>query len=598
MATKEQKKSDLEELSRNFSLILEQSQKIMEEFMRGAENDGAVPVAGQAAAANAFMEMLKHLAAHPEKIVEAQLELWRDWLRLLSYLNARMIGKEALAPSFDGHTRDKRFHDMAWEENITFNFIKQSYFLVSEWTKKLVHNVEGMDAETAQKVDFYTRQLLDAISPTNFLATNPEVLRETLASNGENLVKGLSHMLDDLKRGKGHLSISQTSEKAFEVGKNLAITKGEVVFRNDLIELIQYYPYGESVHKTPVLIVPAWINKYYILDMKPDNSLVRWLVEQGYTVFMISWVNPDKRLAAKSFEDYMGDGLLSAIGAVEKATDEKQVNLISYCLGGTLTAATAAYLKAKGEDAKIKSITYLTTLVDFSKPGDLGVFIDKSQINGIEEFVNKNGFFPGRDMAMIFSMLRARDLVWSFVINNYLMGREPFPFDLLYWNSDSTRLPACMHIFYLRNMYLENLLVKPGALKLNNVPIDISKITTPSYILSTREDHIAPWKSTYKATQLYKGKVRFVLSASGHVAGVVNPPSRNKYGHWVNDENPANADDWLKGAKEVHSSWWGDWDKWMNENDFTGAKIPARIPGEGKLKPICPAPGTYVKMKD
>ena len=460
--------------------------------------------------------------------------------------------------------------------------------------QRTVSDVEGVDSRTAKKIDFYTRQFVDAMAPSNFLMTNPEVIKATMDSNGENLVKGLKNMLEDLERGEGTLRISMTDYDAFEVGKNLAITKGKVVFQNELMQLIQYSPTTEKVHKAPVLIIPAWINKFYILDLQPENSYVKWLVEHGYTVFMISWVNPDEKLGKKAFDDYLLEGPLAALDAIEKATGEKEITAIGYCLGGTLLSITLAYLASKKQEKRIKSATFLTTMLDFSDAGELSVFIDEEQLKSLENKMESTGYLEGKDMAVTFNMLRANDLIWSFVVNNYLLGKDPFPFDLLYWNSDSTRMPAIMHSFYLRNMYQNNLLIKKGGIKLAGVPIDLSTVKTPAYFLSTREDHIAPWKSTYAGTKALGGPVRFVLAASGHIAGVVNAPHKKKYCHWVNDKNPATADAWINSSKEEAGSWWVNWNKWVHP--FAGEMVKARKPGDGKLKPIADAPGSFVKV--
>ena len=402
------------------------------------------------------------------------------------------------------------------------------------------------------------------MAPSNFVLTNPEVLRATIDSGGENLVNGLKHVLEDLERGKGRLMIKMTDLDAFEVGGNIAVTPGKVVFQNDLMQLIQYVPTTEKVQRRPLLIIPPWINKYYILDLRPDNSFVKWAASQGHTVFVISWVNPDERLAQKTFEDYMLEGPLAALDAMEQATGEREANVIGYCLGGTLLASTLAYMAVKGDD-RFKSATYFVTMTDFAEAGELSVFIDEEQLGALEERMNEHGYLEGSDMATTFNMLRANDLIWSFVVNNYLLGKEPFPFDLLYWNSDSTRMPAAMHAYYLRNMYQENKLIEPGALELAGVPIDLRKIKTPAFLLSTKEDHIAPWKSTYAATQIYHGPVKFVLSASGHIAGVINPPGKAKYGHWENAKLPKSPDDWLAAAKYVDGSWWPTWEKWVEQ---------------------------------
>jgi polyhydroxyalkanoate synthase len=344
------------------------------------------------------------------------------------------------------------------------------------------------------------------------------------------------------------------------------------------------------VYKTPLLVIPAWINKFYILDLQPENSVVKYFIDQGYTVFIISWVNPDERLSKKTFDDYMAEGPLAALDAIEKATGEKETSVVAYCLGGTLLSITLAWLTAKKQAQRVKSATYLTTMTDFSEAGELSVFVDEEQLKMLESRMSQQGYLEGSEMAMTFNMLRANDLIWSFVVNNYLLGKDPFPFDLLYWNSDSTRMPAAMHSFYLRNMYQNNLLIKKNALTIGGVKIDLGTIKTPSYLLSTREDHIAPWKSTYAATQVYGGPIRFVLAASGHIAGVVNPPTKNKYSHWLNEKLPASPDAWLEQAKESTGSWWPDWLKW--HAPFAGGKVPARKIG----KAIEAAPGSYVKV--
>jgi polyhydroxyalkanoate synthase len=407
-------------------------------------------------------------------------------------------------------------------------------------------------------------------------------------------VRGLDNLLEDLERGKGKLRIKMTDLEAFEVGGNVAVTPGKVVYQNDLMQLIQYTPTTAKVYRRPLLIVPPWINKYYILDLRPDNSFIAWAVEQGYTVFVVSWVNPDASLAGKSFEDYMGEGVLEALEAIERAVGERQVSAIGYCLGGTLLAATLAYMKATG-DERITAAIFFVSLVDFAEAGDLSVFIDEEQLDQLERRMEKEGYLEGGAMSTTFNMLRANDLIWSFVVNNYLMGKDPFPFDLLYWNSDSTRMPATMHSFYLRKMYHENLLSQPGGIELRGVPIDLTAIDIPVYILSTKEDHIAPWISTFEATRLYKGPVKFVLAASGHIAGVVNPPSAEKYGYWTKRGKAASPEAWLERAEAHPGSWWPDWHRWLRPK--SGGKVAARSPGDGGLEVIEDAPGSYVKVR-
>jgi polyhydroxyalkanoate synthase subunit PhaC len=581
------------QISRDLADIAERSQRLVLEFLQRQRPDG-LGMADPLNVGQAFLEMTQRLMADPTRLVQAQLSLWQDYLKLWQSTTQRLMGGPT-EPVIEPNAGDRRFKDNAWTENAVFDYIKQSYLLTARWMQATVKQVDGLDDKTAKKIDFYTRQFVDAIAPSNFVLTNPEVLRTTIETGGENLVKGLDNLLKDLERGKGRLMIKMTDLEKFKVGVNIAVTPGQVIYQNDLIQLIQYEPTTSTVKRRPLLIIPPWINKFYILDLRPENSFIRWAVGQGHTVFVVSWVNPDEKLAQKTFEDYMSEGLLAALDAIEQATGEREANVIGYCLGGTLLAATLAYMKAKGNDDRIKSATYFVALVDFKEAGELSVFIDEEQLHYLEERMREHGYLEGSDMATTFNMLRANDLIWSFVVNNYLLGKEPFPFDLLYWNSDSTRMPAAMHSFYLRNMYQENKLVVPGGITLAGVPIDVSTITTPSFLLSTREDHIAPWKSTYAATQLYRGPVKFVLAASGHIAGVVNAPGKSKYGHWENARNPVTPDEWLASATQYPDSWWPAWEKWVGK--YAGGDVPARKPGDGKLKPIEKAPGSYVLVK-
>ena len=584
---------DPAELSKAMANIAERSQRIVAEFLSRQAAEPATVNFDPLNIGNAFLEMTAKLMTDPAKLVEANFNLWQDYMALWQNTALRFMGEHS-EPVAKPDAADRRFKDEMWEENEIFDFIKQSYLLSARYLHGVVHGVEGLDDHTAQKVDFYTRQFVDAMAPSNFVLTNPEVLRATVESGGENLVKGLNNLLDDLERGHGKLSIKMTDYDAFKVGENIAVTPGKVVFQNDLMQLVQYTPTTDKVLKAPLLVVPPWINKFYILDLRAKNSFIKWAVDQGHTVFVISWVNPDEALAAKGFADYMLEGPLAALDAIEQATGERQANIVGYCLGGTLTVCTLAYMAAKGDD-RILSATLFTTMTDFKEPGELGVFIDEEQLTNIEGMMSQNGYLDGRDMAMTFNMLRANDLIWSFVVNNYLLGKDPFPFDLLYWNSDSTRMPAAMHSFYLRKMYQENQLVVPGGISLNGVAIDLSKIKTPIYMLSTREDHIAPWKSTFSLTQNTSGPVKFVLAASGHIAGVVNPPAANKYCYWTNPKKVKNPDTWLSGAKQEDGSWWTDWHAWAAK--FAGPQVEARKPGEGKLKALEDAPGAYVKVR-
>lgn len=586
------KHPDPEKLSAAMAEIAERSQRLVSDFLAKQAEDPEISDPDPLNIGSAFAELTSQIMQNPAKLVEAQMELWQQYYTLWHNTTLRMMGEEA-EPVVSPQKGDRRFRDEAWENNELFDFIKQSYLLSSQWTQNFVHDVDGLDDKTAQKVEFYTRQFVDAISPTNFLMTNPEVLRTTIESGGENLLKGLQNLLGDLERGKGKLQIRMTDLDAFKIGENVATTEGSVIGRTPLMELLQYKPTTDKVAKRPLMIVPPWINKYYILDLRPENSLIKWAVDQGHTVFVLSWVNPDSKLAEKSFEDYAKDGVLAALDLIEQATGETEVNAVGYCLGGTLLSSTLAYM-AKVGDERIKSATFFTTLMDFEKSGELSVFVDDEQIKSLENKMSKEGYLDGRDMSMSFNMLRANDLIWSFVVSNYMLGKDPFPFDLLYWNSDSTRMPKAMHSFYLRNMYNKNLLREPGGITILGEPIDLRDIKIPVYFLSTREDHIAPWQATYAGTQLLSGQVKFVLSASGHIAGVVNPPAAKKYCYWTYNRTPENPDDWMNKATQHEGSWWTDWQNWISRR--SGGQVDARTAGDGKLKVLGPAPGEYVKV--
>ena len=583
-----------EKLQEAFKEIATRSQKLLQDFSQRYQGDGQQPT-DPLHLTQTFMDFTAKMLADPNRLVQAQVELWQQYMKLWQVTAQRMMG-QTVEPVAEPARGDKRFNDPAWKDEVVFDYLKQSYLLTARWLQGTIKQVEGVDDKTARKVDFYTRQFIDAVSPSNFAMTNPQVVKATVESKGENLLKGLQNLLGDLERGKGNLLIRQTDMDAFKVGGNVATSPGKVVYQNDIMQLIQYAPSTDEVYEVPLLIVPPWINKFYILDLKPENSFIKWATEQGYTVFVVSWVNPDERLAKMVFEDYMKLGPLAALDAIEKATGQRKASAIGYCIGGTLMAATLAYMAARGDD-RIVACTFFTAQVDFSEPGELGVFIDEDQLASVEEMMSKKGYLEGSEMATTFNMLRANDLIWSFVVNNYLMGKDPFPFDLLYWNADATRMPAAMHSYYLRNMYQKNLLSQPGGLVLDNVPIDLRKISIPVYIQAGKEDHIAPSRSVYKATQIYGGPVRFMLAGSGHIAGVVNPPRNKKYQHWLNetDKNPPTLAEWQAGAKEFPGSWWHDWDKWLSA--LSGPKVPARVPGAGELPAIEDAPGSYVKVR-
>ena len=584
---------DPELVRRTMTDIAERSQRIMLGWLKrqSAEQPDARGSADPFNIGAAFIEMTTRLMSNPARLVQAQMGLWQDYMALWQNTTRRMMGMES-TPIILADPRDRRFKDGAWQDNEIFDFIKQSYLLSARFVQEVVKDVDGMDPKVAQKVDFYSRQFVDALSPSNFVLTNPEVLRKTVETGGENLLKGLTNLLADLERGRGKLRIRMTDTEAFKLGENIATTPGKVVWQTPLMQLIQYAPTTATVLKRPLLIVPPWINKFYILDLRPKNSFVRWAVAQGHTVFVVSWVNPDEELAAKDFADYMQEGILAALDAIEATTGEKSINAIGYCLGGTLLACTLAWMAVK-KDRRIKSATYLVTLLDFAEAGELGVFIDEQQIQALEEKMNKRGYLEGSEMAQTFNLLRANDLIWSFVVNNYLLGNETFPFDLLYWNSDSTRMPAAMHSFYLRNMYQRNLLKEPGGISLKDVPIDLSLVNLPTYMLAAREDHITPWRSTYRGVQCMKGSKRFVLAASGHIAGVVNSPDSGKYSHWVATSTPADPDAWETAATEMSGSWWPDWQRWVTR--LAAETAPARAPG-GTVPVIEDAPGSYVTV--
>ena len=581
------------QLADSLASAAEKSAKLMGDFASRNAGKQAAVASDELGLGKAFMELAAKMLTNPARIAEGQMNLWRDYMNLWQSSMLRMLGAQAM-PVAEPAKGDKRFKDASWEEHFLFDYVKQSYLITARWLHDQVGSVEGLSDTAKKKVDFFTRQYIDALAPSNFALTNPEVFRETIASGGQNLVRGLNNLLDDIERGNGQLRISMTDTKAFELGVNIATTPGKVVFQNDLMQLIQYEPMTKKAWQRPLLIIPPWINKYYILDLREKNSFIRWAVAEGMTVFVISWVNPDERLADKDFEHYLTDGPLAALDAIEEATGEDDANVIGYCLGGTLLAATLGWLAAK-KQKRIASATFMTALIDFTAAGELEVFIDEDQIASLEKKMAKRGYLDGSEMANTFNLLRANDLIWSFVINNYLLGRDPFPFDLLHWNCDSTRMPARMHSYYLRNMYLNNRLREPGALTLAGVPIDLSKVNVPTYFVSAIEDHIAPWKTTFAGPRLVKGKSRFVLSGSGHIAGMINPPSASKYGYWTNDKLVDSAEEWFAAAHAHEGSWWPDWRRWIEP--YLEREVPARVPGKGKLPVIEAAPGSYARLR-
>src|SRR3954464_2973357 len=566
--------SESAELAKVAQQVAERSSRILGDFARKQAESMSAALRDEMGIAKAFMDLYSRMAADPALVASATMKLWAEQMRLLQSSWMKMLGMPS-EPVVEPAKGDWRFKDEEWSKNFLFDYIKQSYLIAARNIQDAVAKVEGLPPDSQKKVAFFTRQYVDALAPSNFLLTNPQVLRETLASGGQNLVRGLNNLLPDIEKGGGGLRISMTDETAFQLGRNVATSPGKVVFQTELMQLIQYQPATNQVYKRPLVIIPPWINKYYILDLREKNSFIRWAVAQGHTVFVVSWVNPDAKLAQKGFDDYMTEGALAALDAAERITGERDVNVIGYCLGGTLLGATLGYLAAN-EDDRVKSATFFVSLLDFSQPGELGVFIDEEQVASLEKKMNQRGYLEGSEMAGTFNLLRANDLVWSFVVNNYLLGKDPFPFDLLYWNADSTRMPARMHSFYLRNMYIKNLMGVPGGITLKGVPIDLSQVEVPSYFISTVEDHIAPWKTTYKGAKYLGGDVRFVLGGSGHIAGIVNPPAAKKYHFWTNDSLPATADEWLASATQQPGSWWDDWQRWIDEGNG-GEKGPEPI---------------------
>ncbi|MFD2228682.1 PHA/PHB synthase family protein [Alkalimarinus sediminis] len=585
--------SAIKKVFSSFDNVANQYRKALDSYLQKNPNVDDSQINTVIDMMGSFRDIAEQLALHPFRVAHTDVELIKNHAKLIGATANRLVGKMA-DPIVVPEKGDHRFGDEDWSDNMVFDYIKQAYLLNSNALMELVDSLEDSNTHTHDQFMFYSRQIVNALSPSNFPLTNPEVLKKTLSSGGVNLIDGFKQFVDDYKKNPGMFNVSMTDFTAFSVGKNVATTPGKVVFQNEMMQLIQYQPTTEKVNKTPLLIIPPWINKYYILDLKEKNSLIKWLVDQGNTVFIISWVNPGPSYRDTGFEDYMTQGPLAALDAIEKATGESEVNAIGYCVGGTLLASTLAWLTAKRKK-RIKSATYLTTLIDFSDPGGIGVFINDNSITNIEKRLDKVGYYDGRAMAFSFNMLRENDLFWSFVIKNYLKGEKPAPFDLLYWNSDGTNLPAKMHGYYLRNMYLENNLVKPGGIELEGVKIDISKIKTPAYFLSTVQDHIAKWKTTYKGALLHSGDVKFVLSGSGHIAGVVNPPAQEKYGYWTNSDLPEESDLWFKAAQKHSGSWWNDWKEWSEQ--FAGEKVEPRIPGDRELNVIEDAPGSYVKLR-
>jgi polyhydroxyalkanoate synthase len=587
---------DVEVFSRNLARIIEQGGRALAAYLKPREEgrDDSDLAEEVAEVVRTLSHVAEYWLADPQRALELQARLGNAYLELWGAAAKRLAGEET-APVVAPAPSDRRFADPEWSSNQFYDFVKQAYLLTTRWANQLVADAADLDPHTKQKAEFYMRQIGNALSPTNFVLTNPELMRETFTSNAENLVRGMRMLAEDLEAGGGNLRIRQSDSSMFEVGRNLATTRGKVVFQNDLMQLIQYEPTTLTVLKRPLLIVPPWINKFYVLDLTPEKSFIKWCVDQGLTVFCISWVNPDEHLAKKTFEDYVREGPIAALGAIKEATGEDKVHSIGYCVGGTMLSVALA-LMAANHDERMMSATLFAAQVDFTYAGDLKVFVDEEQVEAIEHRMAERGYLEAKSMATVFNFLRSNDLIWPYVINNYLKGKAPFPFDLLYWNSDATRLPAANHSFYLRNCYLDNKLSQ-GKVTLGGTPIDLKSVKIPIYNLATREDHIAPPKSVLLGSKFFGGPVRFVLSGSGHIAGVVNPPGKQKYQFWTGRRpRGADLDKWLAKAKEHPGSWWPNWLSWIKRQDKT--EVPMRVPGGGALTPIEDAPGSYVRVRD
>jgi polyhydroxyalkanoate synthase len=585
---------NIEALARNIASAIEHASKAFAAYMRPRESGEIKTTIAEEV--GEMVRSLGHVAeyymADPKRAIEAQTAYATQFVNLWAATLQRFQGGAA-KPVAEPDDGDKRFSDAEWRDNPFFDFLKQAYVLTTDWAENLVHNADEMEPHRRAKARFYLKQVAAAFSPSNFLGTNPELLRATLAESGENLVRGLKMLAEDIEAGKGNVRIRQVDARAFQLGVNMATTPGKVVFRNDLIELIQYAPTTPEVYKRPLLIFPPWINKFYILDLNPEKSFIRWAVSQGLTVFVVSWVNPDASHADKDFDAYMREGILTALDGVEQATGERKVTAVGYCVGGTLLAATLGYMAATGDD-RIESVTFLTTQIDFTDAGDLKVFVDAEQLKQAEKRMEERGYLEGSAMAQAFNMLRPNDLIWSYYVNNYLKGKEPMPFDLLVWNEDSTRMPAANHKFYLRHCYFQNDLSNKR-MKLGGRTIDLKKVTIPVYELAAKEDHIAPARSAFNGAKCLGGPVRYVMAGSGHIAGVINPPTKPKYQYWTGGPVEGEFEDWVKAAKETPGSWWPDWIAWVTAQ--APEKVPARTPGDGKLKPLGDAPGEYVRIK-
>ncbi len=590
----EQQRADIEAVSTNLAQAARSAQGIFSaSALRAVENPQPMNT-DPMHIAGAMGEVMTGLARQPERLVQAQSDLYARYMTLWRNAALAAMGQPAEEPVVAPAKGDKRFADPDWTANPMFDVIKQSYLIAANWLNDLVADVEGVDPMSLRRVSFATKMMTDALAPTNFLLSNPAALRAAVETKGESVARGVANLSSDIERGGGQLAISQTDLTRFEVGVNIATAPGKVIFQNDIIQLLQFDPSTENVQEVPLLIFPPWINKFYIMDLRPENSMIRWLSAQGFTVFVTSWVNPDVRLADKTFEDYLNEGIYAAINAVARQTGVETVNTVGYCIGGTLLSCALAHMAAR-DDKRIASATFFAAQQDFSEAGDLLIFTNDDWLKDLEAQMDAGGgVLPGQAMADTFNALRANDLIWSSFVNNYLLGKPAKPFDLLFWNSDQTRMPKTLHLYYLRKFYIENALAR-GLLNLAGEHLDLSNVKTPIYVQSSRDDHIAPAKSVYKGARLFGGPAKFTLAGSGHIAGVINAPAANKYQHWTNEALPEQLDDWMAGAEEHPGSWWNHWSAWLKER--SGGEVPARDPAAGPLAPIEEAPGSFVKVR-
>lgn len=557
--------------------FMQAGQNMMQQFMDylGKTGNSAAKIPSPAVDPQAMTALQK-------QFMDQQMSLWQSVLG--KQQGQEPVFKVAPEPG------DRRFAAPEWKESPIYDYLHQAYLLNTQYLKQMVEVIPAEDEKAKERMRFLARQVADAMAPSNFAATNPEFIKLAMETKGQSITDGINNLIKDFEKGR----ISMTDESVFEVGQNIATTEGTVVYENELMQLIQYAPLTPKVGTRPLLVVPPCINKFYIMDLQPDNSLIRFMVEQGNTVFLVSWRNPKEEQGHLGWDDYLENGPIAALRVAREITKVKQVNALGFCVGGTILTSALAVLKERGEDP-VASLTLLTTLLDFSDTGEIGLFIDEQGVAAREGTIGKGGLLPARDLQNTFSFLRANDLVWNYVTGNYLKGEKPKAFDLLYWNSDSTSLPGPFACWYMRNMYLENNLRVPGKLGMCGTKVDLGKLDMPVYLLATREDHIVPWHSAYQSTRILGGKVRFVLGASGHIAGVINPVSKNKRSYWINEDVKADAEGWLAAAEEMKGSWWADWAGWLKP--LSGEQRAPRKPGNAKYKPIEPAPGRYVKER-